>query len=373
MQRLNLQKITQNGQTFYSLVTDPRIVVEMIHHAKAKATQDNQRPWDPKRVKEIAAFVDGHNADDESGNQRALGIIPNSPILNICGNLEIHPEGETAWMDFPASPEEAQENFADTFDVIDGQHRILAFGPDYCHISRDEPYQMIFSVFYRASRKEKKELFMVTNEKQKQVPANLLRQYREQLGLLSTDDGEIYQLIELLDEEDFSPLKDRVIMGAESIRKGFKEVQIAKILKKYGAFDAIRRLTSDPGKRARLISDYLKAWEKEYEVRFAEPDKNTLTKVAGLRYVLVIFPLMLTLFENERRPATDDNIRSYVHGLRENVLAEEAGTDQQGEDIFSNQAFSSESATVRLAKKHEGDYQRSLRNNNQAFNILEGR
>lgn len=74
--------------------------------------------------------------------------------------------------------------------MIDGQHRLLAFAPDLRDplFSDDTPYEMIFSVFYKLTESEKKELFMVTNEKQTKIESNLLRLMRKALNLLGANE-----------------------------------------------------------------------------------------------------------------------------------------------------------------------------------------
>ena len=87
MKRYNLAKVQQNGKEFYVLVADPRAIVKLLVNYKSGEEQDTQRPWEEKRVREIARYVSGKFKDDE--NKKATGLIPNAPILNVKGKIKL--------------------------------------------------------------------------------------------------------------------------------------------------------------------------------------------------------------------------------------------------------------------------------------------
>ena len=86
MKKVYLNKIEQKGVTFYSMVADPRTIVKMRKNYGAGDIQDVQRPWIEKKVREIAYYIGGHFRLD---NKKALGLIPNSPILNFKRKISV--------------------------------------------------------------------------------------------------------------------------------------------------------------------------------------------------------------------------------------------------------------------------------------------
>ena len=91
----------------------------------------------------------------------------------------------------------------------------------------DTTYEMVFSVFFQLAKKEKKEIFMITNEKQVKVPGNLLRMYKRELDLLKGDEV-VYNLVCLLNSEDYSPMKGKIMIGSKKIKKVTKKARFLK-------------------------------------------------------------------------------------------------------------------------------------------------
>ena len=104
MKRYNLAQVHQNGKEFYVLVTDPRIIVKLLVNYKSGEEQDTQRPWEEKRVREIARYVSGKFKDDE--NKKAIGLIPNAPILNIKGKIKLEEDDQGPFIMLPETASE---------------------------------------------------------------------------------------------------------------------------------------------------------------------------------------------------------------------------------------------------------------------------
>lgn len=348
MRRIRLTPITQKNKHFYSFVADPRIITEMIPQYKEKEVQDLQRPWIKKRVEEIADYVDGRVP--VSDEYKATGMIPNAPILNIKDNrLAIVEKDGEYYFDLPETDEEFEE-YRNSIDVIDGQHRIRAFGKEFRRptFMDEDPYEMVFTIYDKASTNDKREVFMITNEKQKKVETNLLRSIQKDLNLLG--EGEVvYDFVTLLNDEDFSSLKGRIAIGAEKITKGYQETQVSKILDKSGTYKRLE-IAADGAQdtMAKALSNYLKAWEHEYKVSFQDPKKDTLTKISGLRYIMWLFPTVYDLIESSGKHARVDDYRIMIQNLRSAVE-----NDYPSGDIFiGNLAFRGEGATIKLAQDH---------------------
>lgn len=366
MRRYNLTRVRQKGKEFYVLVADPRIIVKLLISYEAGAEQDTQRPWEEKRVKEIARYVSGKFKDDE--NKKAIGLIPNAPILNVKEKIALHEDEDGAFILLPDSAAELKK-FEGTIEAIDGQHRIRAFMEEYIDVdfAPNTMYEMVFSVFFQLSKKEKKEIFMITNEKQVKVPGNLLRMYKRELELLRGDEV-VYDLVCLLNSEDYSPLKNRVMIGSKKIKKGYQESQISKILNKSDAYSQLKTFVNgDHNKMAKIISNYLAAWEQVYGVSYQDPGKDTLTKIAGLRYVFFLLPTMLDILSQRQKYANTAEFKAIIEMLPDAVGVEDVFTDPT-----TAPAYKGEGATITLAKEHKNDlkaYEQLHQNN---FNIAEG-
>lgn len=346
MKKYRLTRVEQKGNYFYALVADPRIIVELLTEYGAGEEQETQRPWLESRVKEIAKYVAGKFKDDE--NKKAKGLIPNAPILNIKKKIQIQKDEEGYFIMLPSEASEYEE-YKESVEAIDGQHRIRAFMKEYRDMDfpDDENYEMIFSVFDKLSKHEKQEIFMITNEKQVKVPANLLRMFKRELDLLKGDE-EVYDLVAKLGEEDYSPLKDRIMFGAKKISKGYQESQISKILNRSDTYNQLVAITNgDKDLMAKMISNYLKAWESAYGISFTEPGKDTAAKISGLRYMLFLMPCVLDIMRSKKVNGTTKEFKKVIDMLPSAINSEDVFNDNE-----TKYAFRGEGATIQLAKDH---------------------
>lgn len=365
MKKVMLYPVRQKNVTFYAMVADPRNIAAVMKRAKAAESQENQRPWSLSKVKEIALFVMGWMRVGAT-NHRVLGLLPNAPIISFAENLEVQHDTntDTYYVMFPETAEEFAQ-YANSIEIIDGQHRVLAFADDLRdpEFSNGTRYEMIFSVFPPLGVEEKKELFMVTNEKQTKVESNLLRLFKKQLHLLD-DDEKLFDLVSRLNAEDYSPLKGRVIIGSDAIPKGYKEMQLSKILDKSGIYEKLARSTGENEmKMCKGLSLYLQAWESVYQVSYKNPGKETLTKIAGLRYVLYMFSDILDILKDQNKPATKEAFEELIRKLPEAIKVNDVFTSEE-----TSLAFRGEGATVKLAKEHGKALVAHMRATNSATN-----
>ena len=109
---------------------------------------------------------------------------------------------------------------------------------------------------------------MVTNEKQTKIESNLLRLMRKALNLLGANEV-IFDLVCRMNTEEISPLKGRIVVGSGKIRKGYKELQLSKILEDSSVFQRLEAENFDSlDSKCKLLSTYLYAWEHVYGVSF---------------------------------------------------------------------------------------------------------
>ena len=378
MKKVDLKKVNQKGKEFFVFIEDPRLIVELLPEVEAGEVQVAQRPWIKKKVKEISSYVAGKLK--MSDGYKALGIIPNNPILALNRPLEIKTEKlkfdcggdiveEVRYYFLLPENEVERESYIGSIEAIDGQHRLLAFkeGLRDPTIKDSMTYQMVFSIFKDLSINERKELFLITNEKQEKVSTNLIRLLKKALGLLGEDES-IYDVIESLNKEPYSVLHKRIIFGSEKITKGYKENQVSKIFKAYGIFDCLEKYgNNEIDKMTKLLSNYLKAWESSFEVSFQSPEKETITKISGLRYILCLFPEVMKLLVDQRKHATEEN---FVEIVSEIPIA--TVLDNVFEDEATSLAFRGEGATVKLAKEHAKMLEKYINGKTDQFDPTSG-
>lgn len=376
MKKVYLQEIQQKNEKFYSMVVDPRLIAKIRKKYTAGEVQDVQRPWIEKKVKEIAAYVAGKTIVE---NKKSLGLIPNTPIINIKNNLKIKSEEVTIitngntesitryYIELPETNEEIS-NYEDSLEIIDGQHRVIAFDENYIDpsISNNVIYEMNFNVFERLTDNKRKEIFMVTNEKQDKVATNLLRYIKKSLGLLIGDDEVVYDLLDKINSESSCPLYHRISFGSTKVKKGYAETQVSKIFKAYGLkkyYDnvVLTKCANDEKKAedtfTQIFSNYLIAWEECSNVSFQAPASDTITKISGLRYLMYIFPEICNQLTSNKRKLSKDNFKEIISKFPEalnleNVKCVFCDDTISGTDIMERSlAFRGEGATIALAKK----------------------
>lgn len=361
MKKVIVRPVVQKTKRFFVMIADPRDIVQILPEVDAGEAQESQRPWIKKKVQEISDYVSG-KPDKDTGT-RALGLIPNAPIIDIQEPLKVEMEeikvqdlnGKTVeqkryFIQIPETEDEFKR-YAGKINALDGQHRIRAFAENFRGISfnDDIKYDMVFSVFENLSLKERKEIFMFTNEKQDKVPNNIIRLLKKALGLLTEDEEEVFKYSEALNEQPFSVLNNRIMFGADRIAKGYKDNQISKILKKSGTIKAIDAsiTTNEIEKRVKVISNYLKAWEEVYDLSFLNPGKETMTKISGLRYILYLFPTIFEILLQDKKIASPSEFKKIIEVLPEATQTLNIFTDES-----TILAFRGEGATIKLAQNH---------------------
>ena len=348
MKRIYLAKTQQHGVVFYTGSVDPRILVRMADQSiEVGQVQEDQRPLDKKHIQEIAAHV-GENQ----------GLLPTSIIVGtkVKDKLTVNEEKSTSgddlhYMLIPETDQELKE-YENTIDISDGQHRIFAFSDSYRsqELKNSEVYEVPVTFFITPPLKTRQSLFYTTNAKQKPVPANLLLWLRDKLQLLSKQEETYLPLVRLLNSENMSPLKGRIIISAEQISKGYKAKELVKILNKakiaetgVATFQQI-----DDDKMAQILSVYLSSWEHHYQLDFQHPKQDTMTKISGLRYILLLFSYFIEIAVNTKTKFDESFVRNSI-----TELEEAKGLDPiNGESLFTKDAldFRGEGATVKRAE-----------------------
>ena len=185
---------------------------------------------------------------------------------------------------------------------MDGQHRLFSFLEDRIKIDSSIDYDLMFNMYITPTLRTRRLIFKNTNEKQKSVASNLLLWFRKQLNMLSDKEKNYHTVVELLNSEAGSPLKSKIIMGAERVSGGFKAEQIINILSKSKIKFLGGQDLSDE-KMYRLICEYISGWEEAVGVKIIEKDRNAapFSKISGFRFMVLMLPTFFDKAMSEKQ------------------------------------------------------------------------
>ena len=343
MKKVYLIPVTQHDSTFYIGKYDPRKLVKMTDpDIDVNTLQDAQRPLDKKHLLEIADYA-SHDKQ---------GMLPSSILVATKETDKLALKEETVsgekkyYIEFPDSDAELS-NYSNTIDVIDGQHRLFAFDEKYRDpdFKDSEKYELPFSIFITPTIFVRRKLFTITNEKQKAVSPNLLLYLKSMLGMLDSAEETYLPLVKALNEENVSPLKGRIIISAEKISKGYKAKELIKIFNKAKLADII--IGGNPISIENLVkalSIYIQGWESHYQLSFKSPGKETMTKISGLRYIVLLFETFFDHSINAQKQFNVGFVKTVIQDL------ENAKQLDEGQTLFDDSMlFRGEGATVKLA------------------------
>lgn len=288
-------KYKQKDKNIYVFTADPNYIKKFINIKDISVSDENfQRPYDEKRVEEIKRYILGQDKLYKKGKDiYAKGYIPNAIVINLTDKFIIKEKDNFVEIIFPTGKNIRKH--LKTIEVIDGQHRLLAFDDEWKNLSKNKEYSMCFVAFKDLTNDEKKEIFMVLNERQKTVDKNILLRHKKLLHLLLDEEETRYEIIARLNDEKDSPLHNRIIMAAEKKKNAFKAKQIDDIL---NSSKALEKLINSKGqisdKHYKVFKNYLLAWKENFPLAWNN-SKNTLSKISGFRFVSHLFPFIYDL------------------------------------------------------------------------------
>ena len=370
MKKIYLTKTQQHGVVSYTGSIDPRVLVRMVDQSiEIGQVQEAQRPLEKKHIQEIAAHV-GENQ----------GLLPTSVIActKDSHKLTIETEqsitGEELFYMMVPETEQELNAYENTLEISDGQHRVFAFSDTYRspELKDSDVYEVPVSFFITPQLITRQNLFYTTNAKQKAVPPNLILWLKDKLKLLSKPEEKYLPLVRLLNSENESPLKGRIIMSAESIKRGFKAKELVKIFDKAKLDETGMRINQNisDSQMTTILSTYLTGWEYYYQLDFQHPGKDTMTKISGLRYIILLFPVFTDIAVTSQKKFDRNYVIDRIKDLEDAKLVDSIN----GESLFTvdSLAFRGEGATVKRAED-DGSLLRSYVANKQTagFNPFE--
>lgn len=341
MKKIYLIEVKQNNQKSYVGSASARDLARLATKEELKQPQEAQRPIDPKRLDAISTYV-------MNDGTIATSIVIGTKDSERLSVNKVEKFDGLYYTEFPETEEEFKK-YENSFDIMDGQHRLFSFLEDIIKINDNIEYQLTFNMYITPTLRERRLIFKNTNEEQKQVASNLLLWFRKQLEMLTDKEKTYHPVVELLNNESCSPLKGRIIMGAETIPGGYKAEQIINILSKSDV-KSIPGYELTPEKEMKLLCEYLCGWEIAVGSKIRDRDKNvaTFSKISGLRFMIIMLPAFYdkaiteratfnkeyvantvrTLFANEGYSTSDvfDSSSQYIKSLGSNPFGGETPT-----------------------------------------------
>lgn len=342
-----LLEVIQHDVKSYVGFFPARELVKLATKAELQEPQEAQRPINQKRLEEISDFV----ADK--------GILSTSIVIGTKDDrLSVKPVSDKIpylyKIEFPESENEF-DDYKDSFDIMDGQHRLFSFLPEYIKISDSVPFDIPFVVYIKPTLKERRIIFKNTNEKQESVASNLLMWFREKLNMLSGKEKTYHSVVSSLSCEARSPLKGRIIMGAEKITGGFKAQQVITILDKADIKDVDKK-PLDNDQMFKLITNYLLGWEKAVGSKFCDRDKTfgAFSKISGFRFMISMLPEFYNQAKTDKRKIDCSYVVEKLEELFATygmVASDLFVKDSQYMTKLGSNPFSAETPTTLLAKE----------------------
>src|SRR3989339_1602283 len=298
--KIEVLKYNQKNKDIYVFLADPNYIKQLVKISDISLNDKFfQRPYDECRVNEIKNYVLGKDKLYKKGKDIfAKGYIPNSIVLNLSSKYKVDNQDNKIFIDFPDNKN--VKSYFESIEVIDGQHRLLAFDDDCKNKLKEENYKMCFVAFINLTVDEKKEIFMVLNERQKTVDKNILLRHKKLLNLLLDEEETRYDVITRLNSEADSPFYDKIIMAGEKKTYGLKAIQIDNVL---DSSKSLEKLINSKGqiseKSYKVFKNYYSSWKETFPSAWFKSN-NTLTKMAGFRFISYLFPFIYEILKSDK-------------------------------------------------------------------------
>ena len=169
--RVKAIPLYQKSKEILLFKAEPNYILDMVD-IRREVKNDNyfQRPYDEKRISEIRNYLLGKDKLYKKGREVfSIGYIPNAIVINLSKKFKIQRNKKDVFITFPTNVKD--KKFKNSIEILDGQHRLLAFDDETQKIIGNKNYEMCFVAFQGLSIDEKREIFMVLNERQKTVQA----------------------------------------------------------------------------------------------------------------------------------------------------------------------------------------------------------
>lgn len=268
--------------------------LERLFYKRPRTSEDKegiQRELEPKRLREIAEYI------MTSGN-----LLPNSIVVNLADTVRFEPSSvpQVGQLVFPDS--EGQFGI-----LLDGQHRLFGV-VDPTSTERDLP--LAVTGLFLTDMSTAARVFVGINDNQKPVKKNLLIALQHELGLLPTAEETAAAIVERLNENDDSPLRNRIQMYPNEVGKPLRNDQLVNILARnlLKTNDVLHHYSVDTA--STMLKIYLSAIAELFPKAWADHKKFYLVRPAGMEVILPLFQIA-----RERTKALMPSKEQYIAAL----------------------------------------------------------
>ncbi len=266
--RVEAQVLQQRDFTLYSFVLNSA-TLKRISYALPR-TSDNpdeiQRIKIAARCKEIGEYV-----------QKPDSVLPNSIVVNLTQAVKVEATArpKSATIVFPS--EDGRYAY-----LLDGQHRVGGF-----EYSDGVEFDLPIVALHKAPDDIAGKIFADINSKQEKVSDVHLLDLYYKIKALPQEDAAAMDVVELLNRDDDSPLKDRVQTVVGQKGRWIKNRFLKMILQPYtGKGGILSQKTS--AQQAKIFKSYLTAVEETLPDAWGSK-RHVLSKAMGLEIIFAVF------------------------------------------------------------------------------------
>lgn len=264
---------------------------------------------------------------------------PGTMTVCIHGDMNIYKEklynasGEYVCTEYyilwPETDEE-MAMYSQYIEIIDGQHRCVAFSSLYDLKSVFETYDVSITVLDHPDEKEMLECFIILNGKGKPMSKELIFDYMARVGALNGDVMLARKLLQKANEDSLSPLYGKIKFGESKGTYGALTI-INRWINKDGAFNLIEEMNKANlktfGEKYQFLFKLMKAVDEENKINEAEQKRNdpsykskTLSATKYGAVIKMIAPTALNLVKTYGKRRTESNMRDVYHVFLNKVL-----------------------------------------------------
>jgi DGQHR domain-containing protein len=301
--------VSQGGTTFYVFAISAKKLLEIAY--TSERTQYNkkgiQRGLRPDRLREIGKFLTSAGSNPP--------LLPNAIIVSLSPDSEFR-NGHLHICKRPAG-----EAF-----VIDGQHRLWAFSPEY---SGETDLNVVVTAFINLDDSGKAFIFRSINGNQRKINPSLVYDLIPMLRdkeSVAFEDKRCHDLVVLLNESEGSPWKDRIGMvgaGNRIISQSSFISALKKLFKKDHLFASTDEDFFEERMQQEVLLEYFKAISDSYSVEW-DNKAFFLCKYVGVSALLNLLERIVADLRRKRVTLSDKtglrinqgNFQPYVRSLR---------------------------------------------------------
>ena len=231
------------NKTFYSCLVRPADLLKIAYVShKASANLESmstyQRLVTPKRLREIARFIDDSNF---------AGTFPTNVVLNLHSTKKIRFEKKETFGQVQVGTVYLPNVYGSAF-VVDGQHRLFGYAQSHRAKNKDDKTAFSVLAYQNLDTQLEAQMFVDINSEQKQVAKGLLDElkatlHRDAPDFISRTAALVSKLVQELNRKPESRLHGRVKLTGDkaSAIKCLNITQLADPMLKNKMFGEVRK------------------------------------------------------------------------------------------------------------------------------------